>query len=215
MLPRVSPEKRSTSWDSNSLLGLESSPDIPLLGIVSRLSAQKGFDLIARLLHRIVSGNLQLVVLGSGEEKFIRMLSRVTISKARNVSINLGFESSLAHKIYAGSDIFLMPSHYEPCGLGQLIALRYGTVPVVRRTGGLADTICDPDQCSDATGFSFDSYTSSALWQTMLRAVRTREDHKEEWERMVRRGMAADFSWQHSALEYEDLYRRGIERKRG
>ena len=97
---------------------------------------------MARLLHRIPAGNMQLVILGSGEEKFMRMLSRVATAKARNISINFGFEASLAHKIYAGSDIFLMPSHYEPCGLGQLIALRYGTVPVVRKTGGLADTIC-------------------------------------------------------------------------
>lgn len=194
------------------LLGLEQSTEIPLLGIVSRLSAQKGFDLVAALLPRFAAANVQLVILGSGEEKFVRLLT--TGPKARNISFNFGFDSSLAHRIYAGSDIFVMPSQYEPCGLGQLIALRYGSVPVVRKTGGLADTVLDPRESGEPTGFSFTEYSGGALWTTIRRALLARND-RGNWERIVRRGMASDFSWQHSALRYEELYRRGIEKRRG
>ncbi len=204
--------KTTNKLELQRLLGLEQSADIPLLGIVSRLSAQKGFDLVAEVLPKFAAAKLQLVILGSGEEKFVRLLT--SGPKARNISFNFGFDSSLAHKIYAGSDIFIMPSHYEPCGLGQLIALRYGSVPVVRKTGGLADTVLDPHESREPTGFSFTEYSSATLWLTIKRALLAWKN-KESWEGIVRRGMAADFSWHHSALRYEELYRSGIEKRRG
>ncbi|MCM2358550.1 MAG: glycogen synthase GlgA [Geobacteraceae bacterium] len=206
--------KRANKKGLQRLLGLEQSAQTPLLGIVSRLSAQKGFDLVARLLPRFAAEGLQLAILGSGEEKFVRLLSGVAGQNAGHVSFNFGFDPALAHKIYAGCDIFLMPSHYEPCGLGQLIALRYGTVPVVRKTGGLADTVLDPRESPEPTGFSFGAYSSHALWGAVRRAILAWRD-REGWETMVRRGMGTDFSWRHSALRYEELYRRGIEKRRG
>ncbi|HEY6872864.1 MAG TPA: glycogen synthase GlgA [Geobacteraceae bacterium] len=196
------------------LLGLEQSAEIPLVGLVSRLSAQKGFDLIAELLPKLAKAKLQLVILGTGEEKFVRLLTGAAGQKTKNISFNFGFDTSLAHRIYAGCDIFLMPSHYEPCGLGQLIALRYGTVPVVRKTGGLADTVLDPHESREPTGFSFTEYTSAALWKTIKRALLAWKN-RDRWGKIVRRGMLLDFSWHHSAQSYEVLYRRAIEKKRG
>ncbi len=205
--------KRCCKNDLQRLFGLEQSSEIPLLGIVSRLSAQKGFDLVAKLLPRFAAAKLQLVILGAGEEKFVRLLSG-TAPKAQHVSFHFGFDASLAHKVYAGCDIFLMPSHYEPCGLGQLIALRYGAVPVVRKTGGLADTVLDASESSAPTGFSFTPYSSSALWGAVTRALNAWRD-QEQWQETVRRGMGMNFSWRESARKYEGLYRRGIEKKRG
>jgi starch synthase len=206
-------EKKTNKLGLQELLGLEQSLQTPLLGIVSRLSAQKGFDLVAKLLPRFVAGGVQLVILGSGEEKYVKLLKNDAGSREHSVSFNFEFDSALAHKIYAGADIFLMPSSYEPCGLGQLIALRYGTIPVVRKTGGLADTVSDPEQSSEPTGFSFSTYSASALWLAVTRALETWRT-PALWEGMVRRAMALDFSWHSSAVHYEELYRRGIRKKR-
>ncbi len=196
------------------LLGLKESADTPLMGMVSRLSAQKGFDLVAKLIPGLAAKKIQLVILGGGEEKIARLLSVVAGPKARNISFNFEFDLSLARRIYAGCDMFLMPSHYEPCGLGQLIALRYGAVPVVRKTGGLADTVFDPRDSAEPTGFSFSPYTSAAFGKTIERAITAWQD-KTGWERIMRRGMAFDVSWRHSAFAYEELYRRAVEKKRG
>jgi starch synthase len=197
------------------LLGLEQAADIPLVGMVSRLSAQKGFDLVEQLLPDLVADRLQLVVIGSGDEKYAKLFQKISAQGFRNISLHVGFDHALARKIYAGSDLFLMPSHYEPCGLGQLIALRYGAVPVVRRTGGLADTVVDErDNVKEQTGFSFAEYTAPALWEALMRAVKAYRD-RDAWRKIVRRGMNCDFSWKKSAAEYEDLYRRGVARKRG
>jgi starch synthase len=194
------------------LLGLEESANTPLLGIVSRLSAQKGFNLIAKILPRITAEKLQLVILGSGEEEFIQLLTKMKGAGTKSFSFNFGFDSGLAHKIYAGCDILLMPSQFEPCGLSQLIAMRYGTVPVVRKTGGLADTVKDPRDAPAATGFSFETYSSVSLWASIMRALRTRKDMKS-WKKIVRQGMKTDFSWGVSALRYEELYRLGLKKK--
>jgi starch synthase len=206
--------KQDNKKELQRILGMKQSETSPLLGIVSRLTAQKGLDLVAKLLPRLAAEEMQLVILGSGEEKYVRLLQQASGSKGNNISFNFGFEASLAHKIYAGCDIFLMPSHFEPCGLGQLIALHYGTVPVVRKTGGLADTVHDPRDSSEPTGFAFGPYSSSALWEALTRAVRVWRA-KEQWETMVRRDMRLDFSWHHSAQKYDDLYHRGIKTKRG
>lgn len=197
------------------LLGLEERADVPLVGMVSRLVAQKGFDLVAELLPRLAGENIQVAILGTGEGKYLRLFNNTRMLGTSNVSLSVGFDPSLARKVYAGSDMFLMPSHFEPCGLGQLIALRYGAVPVVRKTGGLADTIIDgQDNPAEANGFSFTDYTAASLWEAMVRAIEAWRDRRE-WKRMMVRGMTADFSWRRSAEKYVDLYRRGIAKKKG
>jgi starch synthase len=196
-----------------SLLGFPQSDGIPLIGMISRLSAQKGFDLIAELLPNLLKRNIQLVVLGDGEEKYVRLIKEAAGPTAGNISFHFGFDLALARRIYAGCDMFLMPSRYEPCGLGQLIALRYGAVPVVRKTGGLADTVFDPADSTEPTGFSFSAYDSGELRQTLMRAIAAWQD-KERWQSIMQRGMSRDFSWQASAKRYVELYRRGITRKR-
>ncbi len=194
------------------LLGLDQDDKVPLVGMVSRMIAQKGFDLMEPLLADFAAGDLQLAVIGTGETKYVKMFNDICAG-ARNIVLHEGFDPDLARKIYAGSDIFLMPSHFEPCGLGQMIALRYGAVPVVRRTGGLRDTVVDEtDNGREQNGFSFDAYDPEALWDALMRALRAYRD-REKWKKIVRRGMSCDFSWKQSAMKYEDLYRRGLARK--
>jgi starch synthase len=195
------------------LMGLPSAPEIPVLGMVSRMVAQKGFDLLVELLPTIAKAPLQLVLLGTGDERYLKALSEIKSSGARNIAFSTGFDHALAPKIYAGSDIFLMPSHFEPCGLGQLIAMRYGTVPVVRRTGGLTDSVFDPDDADKTpNGFVFEDYTPEALWEAVTRAVAAYKD-KALWKKLMRRGMACDYSWQHSVQKYLELYRKVLVRK--
>jgi starch synthase len=195
-------------------LGLDIAPDVPLLAMVTRLSAQKGMDLLEKLLPKFAAERLQLVILGTGDEKYLKMLSNFQKKGARNVSINFAFDPALSRRIYAGSDMFLMPSHYEPCGLGQLIAFRYGSVPVVRKTGGLADTVFDSrDGVRDPNGFSFDDYTPKAFWAAVVRALEAYANRKT-WDRMVRICMNLDYSWEHAAAEYESLYEKALNKVR-
>ena len=196
-----------------TLLGFPQEAGIPLIGMISRLSAQKGFDLVAELLPNLMKRNVQLVILGDGEEEYVRLIKKAAGPKARNISFHVGFDLALARRIYAGCDMFLMPSRYEPCGLGQLIALRYGAVPVVRKTGGLADTVFDPGDSAEPTGFTFTGYDSGELRKTLMRAIKTWQD-KKKWQKIMQRGMSRDFSWQASAEKYVELYRLGITRKR-
>ncbi len=194
-------------------MGLKADAEIPLVGMVSRMIAQKGFDLIEPLLADIAAGEMQLVVLGTGDAKYVTMFNEIRAAGAENIALHEGFEPSLARKIYAGSDIFLMPSHFEPCGLGQLIALRYGAVPLVRKTGGLKDTVFDGrDGLREQNGFSFDAYAPAQLWEALMAAIGAYRD-RERWKRIMRNGMTCDFSWKRSALQYEELYRRGLARK--
>lgn len=173
----------------------------PLLGIVSRFAYQKGFDLIANIGHTLFAeDDVFMIVLGNGEQKYEDYFRHLRASFPDKVAIRVGYDDPLAHRVEAGSDIFLMPSRYEPCGLNQIYSLRYGTVPVVRATGGLDDTI-EPE-----TGFKFSDYNGKALLDTIRLACRTWED-REGWTRMMRRGMAKDFSWDASAAEYSRLYR--------
>ena len=205
--------KAANKTGLQKLLGLDEDADVPLIGMVSRMVDQKGFDLIGKLLPDFAAGDLQLAVIGSGDHKYAGMFADIHAQGARNIAFHEGFDPSLARKIYAGSDIFLMPSHFEPCGLGQLIALRYGSVPVVRKTGGLTDTVVDEKlNGKEQTGFAFAEYTASALFETLLRALQAYRD-KESWKRIMRCGMTRDFSWKNSALRYEELYRRGVQKK--
>jgi len=195
------------------LLGLEQDAQIPLVGMVSRMIAQKGFDLIEPLLPDFAAGELQLVVVGSGEAKFVKMFDDIRARGAGNIALHDGFDAALARKVYAGSDIFLMPSHFEPCGLGQMIALRYGAVPVVRKTGGLKDSVVDEkDNGREPDGFTFVEYTPAALWKALTRALQAYRN-KEGWKKIMRRGMNCDFSWKQSAAKYEGLYSRALARK--
>ena len=173
--------------------------DIPLLGMVSRLAEHKGFDIIAQALDKICHLGVQLVVLGMGDAKYHEIMQAMLKKYPKVISLNLRFDDPLAHKIYAGSDIFLMPSQYEPCGLGQLIALRYGAIPLVFKTGGLADTI------DKNNGFVFSEYTKDDLVKTIKEAIAAFKS-KSQWAGLVDRAMKCDFSWGQSAKEYIKLY---------
>lgn len=191
-------------------LGLQQNPAIPLLGMITRLSAQKGLDLLEKILPELLAKNLQLVLLGTGDEKYMKMLSAFQEKSYDGLSIHLDFDLALARRIYAASDMFLMPSHYEPCGLGQLIGLRYGSVPVVRKTGGLADTVFDVREgIREPNGFTFDDYTPEAFLDAINRALEVYGERKK-WDKIVRSGMNSDFSWDHSADEYEALYDKAL-----
>ncbi|MBI4550347.1 MAG: glycogen synthase, partial [Candidatus Omnitrophica bacterium] len=192
---------------------LEVSRDIPLFGIVSRLADQKGFDILAPVLDDLaLKLGAQFVLLGTGEEKYHLLLREELKKHPRKFGINISFDAKMAKRIYAGSDLFLMPSYYEPCGLGQLIAMRYGTVPVVRETGGLADTVVDFNPASQTgTGFVFRDYKPEALYRALKRACETFKDRKA-WRELVKTAMKADFSWKTSAKKYAELYKQA-ERK--
>jgi starch synthase len=190
--------------------GLPDDPNLPVVGIVSRLVDQKGFDLIAEIADELRNLPLQLVVLGSGHPRY-ELLFRELAASANNVRARIGFDVALSHRIYAGADFFLMPSAFEPGGLGQLIALRYGTLPIVHATGGLADTVTDIDAAPDAgNGFSFTPYLASALLDTLHRALRLYAE-RDRWPGLVARAMAYDSRWVTSARAYSDLYRRALE----
>lgn len=187
--------------------GLPDDPDLPLVGIVSRLVDQKGFDLLAEIAGELRDLPLQLVVLGTGQPHY-EQLFRDLASSADNVRVRIGFDIALSHRIYASSDFFLMPSAFEPGGLGQLIALRYGTLPIVHATGGLADTVIDLDaDPNSGNGFSFTSYTASALLEALHRAVQ-HYGERGRWPSLIARAMSYDSRWSASAHAYSDLYQR-------
>ncbi len=187
---------------------------IPLIGIISRLADQKGFDLIGEAIGEIAAQDLQMVVLGTGQPKYHKLFEDLCARFPEKFAVKLGFDNRLAHEIEAGADMFLMPSKYEPCGLNQLYSLRYGTVPIVRSTGGLADTITDYDLIHDrGTGFMFGEYTAGAMLAAIERALVVYAD-SERWRRLMVRGMTERWSWDKSAQKYLELYARICARKR-
>jgi starch synthase len=190
--------------------GLEPAPDVPLLGIVSRLIPQKGIDLVVGCAQRLLALPAQLIVLGTGDEAIERDLDALARSQPGRVAFVRGFDEALSHLIEAGADAFLMPSRFEPCGLNQMYSQRYGTPPVVRRTGGLADSVvdCTSTTLADgtATGFVYDAPTPDALLQAAGRAVAAWRS-PQQWRRIQRNGMQRDFGWSASARRYLDLYR--------
>ncbi len=190
-------------------LGLDGDPRAPVIGVVSRLVEQKGFDLVAQIADRIVDQGAQLVVLGTGDPVIENAFRRVAARRPHRVAVRLGFDARQASRIYAGSDMFLMPSRFEPCGLGQMIAMRYGTIPIVRRTGGLADTVMDDPLAHAGTGFVFDVYDPEACFAAVARALETYHD-PAAWDVLVSHAMARDFSWAVSAHEYAALYQRAV-----
>ena len=187
--------------------GLESSLlERPVLGMTSRLSRQKGCDLLVPMLEELAKRKVGLVILGEGEERYERSLREAAEEYPGNFSVTIGFDETLAHRIMAGVDMFLVPSLYEPCGLTQMYALKYGTVPVVRATGGLEDTIEDFDaQTKTGNGFKFGPYDSKAFLSAIQRAMDLWND-QETWEILMRNGMSADFSWKRSGERYLELY---------
>ena len=178
----------------------------PLVGIVSRFADQKGFDLMARVADVLMQEDVAIVALGAGEAKHERMFRELSRQFPERLAVKVAYDNALAHKVEAGADIFLMPSRYEPCGLNQIYSLRYGTVPVVRATGGLDDTIEPFDPVSGrGTGFKFSEYAAPALLEALQEALAAYAD-KTAWRRLQVNGMAKDFSWNASALEYARLY---------
>ncbi|MCU1334650.1 MAG: glycogen/starch synthase, ADP-glucose type [Bryobacterales bacterium] len=181
-------------------VGLPANAKRPLIGIVSRLADQKGFDLVEEIADWLADQDLAIVVLGSGQKKYEDMFRQLATVRPEKLAVRIGYDDALAHRIEAGADMFLMPSKYEPCGLSQMYSLRYGTVPIVRATGGLEDTV-DED-----TGFKFIEYAPEALRDAIDQALQAFAN-RESWTVRMRRGMAKDFSWNTSAAEYQRLYR--------
>jgi starch synthase len=194
-----------------SEFGLPTQPDTPLIGLVGRLAEQKGWDLVSDVLQRWVHReNVQWVILGTGEPRYHEMLKGLAQQRPNHLGVRLNFSDRLARQIEAGADMFLMPSHYEPCGLNQLYSLKYGTVPIVRETGGLADSICDASQENlshgNANGFSFQAYDADQLEVTLQRACDTYNTRRDTWQTLVETGMKQDWSWEQSARQYVSVY---------
>jgi len=181
--------------------------DIPLFSIISRLVSQKGIDLIIDILDILIKLDLQLIILGTGTPEYEKKLIKISQDYPDKISTHIEFNSKKAHQIEAGADIFLMPSYYEPCGLNQMISLKYGTVPLVRETGGLADSITDINKSEKGNGFTFQEYDGLKLLKTMVRAMNTYKN-KQLWKKIMLNGMNMDFSFYKSAKKYESLYYR-------
>jgi starch synthase len=196
--------------------GLPVRPEVPLFGLVARLVRQKGIDVLAQALHRILDLDVQLIVLGTGDPGAEAFFARASHERGGRFRAWLGFDEPRAHRVEAGCDFFLMPSRFEPCGLNQLYSLAYGTLPIVRATGGLADTVRSYDEASGGgTGFAFHDLHAGALFDAVGWAVSTWYDRPHHIERMRREAMAQDFSWRHVAGEYERVYHLAYLRRRG
>ena len=188
-------------------LGLAVDKKKYMIGLISRLTDQKGLDLVNYAIDRIVDDYTQLVVIGTGDPQYENMFRHYAWKYGDRVSANICYSDELAHKLYAAADAFLMPSRFEPCGLTQLISFRYGTVPIVRETGGLKDTVKPYNEYeSTGTGFSFTNYNAHEMLSTIRYAEHIYYDKKREWNKMVDRAMAKDFSWSNSARQYEEMY---------
>jgi starch synthase len=201
--------KQHCKQDLLEHMGIQNAdPNTPVIGIVSRFAAQKGFDLIGQIIDRLALEDILFTVLGSGDKLYEEMFMRLARRVPNKIAVRIAYDNALAHKIEAGADMFLMPSHYEPCGLSQIYSLKYGTVPIVRSTGGLDDTV-DPwdPRTKKGTGFKFQEYTGDALLRAIHQAVQVYRD-QTSWQRLMQNGMSKDFSWKISAREYVRVYER-------
>lgn len=188
------------------ILGLEVNPNIPLVGIVSRLTSQKGLDLINYMMPEIMRENLQMVVLGTGEHQYQSMFNYYNSNFSNKLSARITFDSAFAQQIYAACDIFLMPSLYEPCGIGQMLAMRYGSIPIVRETGGLKDTVTPYNQYTgEGNGFSFTNYNAHEMFFTLQKAITLYQD-KSIWNNLIINAMNTDNSWKKSAQDYMRIF---------
>ena len=200
-------EKYKNKLALQEQLGLEVNKDKFMIGLVSRLTDQKGLDLIACVMDEICTDDVQFVILGTGEEKYENMFRYYDWKYGNRVSANIYYSEDMSHRVYAACDAFLMPSLFEPCGLSQLMSLRYGTIPIVRETGGLKDTVEPYNQYeSTGTGFSFKNYNAHEMLDIIRYAKYIYYNNKREWNKLIDRAMAADFSWANSAKKYENLY---------
>ncbi len=194
--------------DLQQKLGLEVNPNVPIIGMVGRLSNQKGLDLVDYIIGDLLKQDVQLVVLGMGESRYVNLFSWAEGEYKGKVAARFAMDHALAHQIYAGCDMFLMPSQFEPCGLSQLIALRYGTIPIVRETGGLRDTVLSYNEYTgDGNGFSFFNYNAHDMLHVIERACDYYHNHKDVWALLQQRGMSGDYSWTNSAGKYMELYK--------
>jgi starch synthase len=199
--------KRDCKVELMGKAGLPVRDGVPLIGMITRLADQKGLDLVEEAADQLFSRELQMIVLGTGDQKYHKLLTKLERDYPEQLRVFLAFDDHLAHEIEAGTDIFLMPSRYEPCGLSQLYSLKYGTVPIVRDVGGLADTIVDYNSDnSNGTGFVFREYSSQALLEAIDRALEVFA-RKRSWNRIIKTGMAKDFSWDVSARKYAQLFK--------
>ncbi len=202
-------EKAKNKLALQKELGLEADKKKMLIGIVSRLTDQKGFDLIDRVMDELCQDDVQIVVLGTGDERYENMFRHYAWKYSGKVAACIYYSNELSHKIYAASDAFLMPSRFEPCGLSQLMGLRYGSLPIVRETGGLKDTVEPYNEYEEkGTGFGFTNYNAHEMLGAIRYAESVYYDKKRSWNKMVERAMKEDFSWKHSARQYEELYDR-------
>ncbi|HEY7832603.1 MAG TPA: glycogen synthase [Ktedonobacterales bacterium] len=190
---------------------LPADPRVPLIGMVSRLADQKGLDLLDPLLQPLIEQGAQLVISGTGDQHYHQLLERTALRHPRQVAVRLTFENDLSQRIYAGSDVFLMPSRFEPCGLSQMLAMRYGSIPIVHQTGGLADTVQEMDPAAETgNGFTFARYDQYHLFAAIMRALEAYR-FPDPWRQLMLRAMLADYSWDASAEQYVALYRRAQE----
>ena len=200
-------DKAANKKGLQQMLNLDQNPNVPVIGMVTRLTEQKGMELIANVFEAILSKGVQMVVLGSGDWKYESLLKDMQKRFPDKLRAVLGFSGDLASKIYAGADIFLMPSKFEPCGLSQMISMRYGTIPVVRETGGLKDTVVPYNGAtSQGTGFTFYSYNAHDMLYAIERAVGLYYDYKDDWKKLVQNAMSQDFSWNNICKQYVALY---------
>ena len=203
--------KESCKKDLQEIYSLPPDATVPLIGIVSRLAHQKGLDILADAIEELMRLDLQLVVLGTGEQRYHELLASLAARYPQKIGLKIGFDNALAHKVEAGCDLFLMPSKYEPCGLNQIYSLAYGTIPIVRATGGLDDTIEDYNPSTGAgNGFKFADYSGAALLAAVKRALSV-YFRKKALHQLIANAMACDFSWEKSAAEYLALYRKLVE----
>lgn len=201
-------EKKNNKKALLKKINLEFSENTPLFGIVSRFAWQKGFELFEPIIDTLLSKNLQIIALGEGESKYEEYFKNINKKYPEKFVVFIEYNNELAHQITASSDIFLMPSKYEPCGLNQMYSLNYGTVPVVRKTGGLADTVKDIDEFGEkGNGFSFSDFDSTQFLNSVERAL-TVFKNKDRWNRIVKNGMREDFSWKNSAQKYIEIYKK-------
>ncbi|MGE5396166.1 MAG: glycogen synthase GlgA [Chitinophagales bacterium] len=206
--------KKENKYQLQRDLGL-SIGDVPMVGMITRLVSQKGLDLVAPVINQIMQLGVQLVLLGTGEDYYEKLFAEMKMRYPNQIYIKLGFDNVMAQHIYAASDIFLMPSRFEPCGLGQLISLRYGTIPVVRRTGGLWDTIKNYDQDTGyGNGFTFEDYLPEKLLNAISRAVTLFKNDSDSWRKLMHVAMSMDFSWSRSAIKYLELYEKAVKKRK-
>ncbi len=206
-------KKRENKLSFQRELGLHEREDVPLVSMVSRLVASKGFDMVAAVLDEMIAMDIQLIILGTGERVYEDLFRSAAEKYRGRVSANITFNNALSHKFYAASDMFLMPSRFEPCGLSQLIALKYGSIPIVRETGGLKDTVIPFNKYTgEGNGFSFRNYNAYEMLNTLKSAVDLYHN-SDAWNNIFHNAINSDFSWRSSSREYIKLYSKLLEDK--